>query len=323
MSSVLPSFRLFAVWFVAISALMAVQSTFGNNYQNLDPAVQALVKQLEDKFRAGERYLPGYDLRRTRPSGPPRIYTPSRPLETYTKFPWKEDIVTTIFWCGELPTQNNPTPNTASSWDTKWQETFGGYDDPNPANRAPGEFRPKSFIPGQNPFYIALPYNDVEGWKKPRKTQKLIPWYKDRYNNDGHTILKGQWIAIRYAGRTCYAQWEDVGPFLVDDFNYVFGDARPATTGNKGAGLDISPAVRDYLQMRSGAKTDWRFVELDEIPPGPWRTYGTNNPFVIFRQKQVEKRRLAEEAKKKELQAYMVKLREARDAQFLETPLPR
>ncbi len=317
------TFRIVAIWLAAVFGLSFSSPAVASNYQNLDPAVQALLRQLEEKYREGERYLPGYDLRRTKPSAAPRIYMPTRPLEIYTKYPWKEDIVTTIFWCGELPTENNPTPNTASSWDTKWQETFGGYDDPNPANRIPGQFRPKSFIPKENPFYFALPYNDIAGWKNPRPDQKLIPWYKDRYKKDGRTILKGQWIAIRYAGRTCYAQWEDVGPFLVDDFKYVFGDARPSTTGNKGAGLDISPAVRDYLGMRSGAKTDWRFVELDEIPQGPWRTYGANNAFVIFRQKQMEKRRLEEEAKKKELQAYMVKLREARDAQFLNSPLPR
>jgi hypothetical protein len=26
--------------------------------------------------------------------------------------------------------------------------------------------------------------------------------------------------------------------------------------------------------------TDWRFVESREVPPGPWRKYGDNNPFV-------------------------------------------
>jgi periplasmic protein TonB len=33
---------------------------------------------------------------------------------------------------------------------------------------------------------------------------------------------------------------------------------------------------------------DWRFVELSDVPPGPWRNYGENNHFVIAR-RQLEK----------------------------------
>jgi hypothetical protein len=41
---------------------------------------------------------------------------------------------------------------------------------------------------------------------------------------------------------------------------------------NKGAGLDVSPAVRDYLQLNETDVTDWRFVEFSEVPRGPWST---------------------------------------------------
>jgi hypothetical protein len=64
------------------------------------------------------------------------------------------------FWVGEQPTENNPTPNHMSSWDTEWMKNFGGYDDPDRANRT-DNFTPIGFTPKQNPFYIALPYNDV------------------------------------------------------------------------------------------------------------------------------------------------------------------
>ncbi len=314
----------FAGWlFACLLFLLAAQPAAGDAYAHLDPSVRVLIRQLEEKYRAGERYLPGYDLKDTDSApGLPRIYAPTRPRDPYTKFKWKENIVTTIFWCGEKPTQNNPTPNNKSSWDTKWQESFGGYDDPNPASRA-WDFRPKGFIPGQNTFYIALPYNDIASWNNPRADQKLIPWYRERYKHDGRTILKGQWIAIRYGSRICYAQWEDVGPFETTDFDYVFGDARPRTKGNKGAGLDVSPAVRDFLGLRSGGLADWRFVELDEVPAGPWRKYGTNNPFVNLRAAEEEKRRLAAAEQREELQAHMVRLREARDSILLERPLPR
>ncbi|MGB1130221.1 MAG: hypothetical protein ACPG4K_09225, partial [Haloferula sp.] len=74
-------------------------------------------------------------------------------------YPWRQNITATVFWIGEQPTQNNPTPNCKSSWDQNWMENFGGYDDPKPANRIAdhrnSDFRPKAFIPKLNPFYIA------------------------------------------------------------------------------------------------------------------------------------------------------------------------
>ena len=49
---------------------------------------------------------------------------------------------------------------------------------------------------------------------------------------------------------------------------------------NNGAGLDIAPAIRDYLGIVSGVRCDWRFCDLSEVPDGPWRKFGANNPFV-------------------------------------------
>jgi hypothetical protein len=39
------------------------------------------------------------------------------------------------------------------------------------------------------------------------------------------------------------------GPFRTDYWQYVFGNERPKLNLNKGAGLDVSPAVRDYLGL--------------------------------------------------------------------------
>src|SRR4030095_1880619 len=36
------------------------------------------------------------------------------------RYPWKADIVTTVFWIGEKPSGNNPVPNRVSSWDKEW-----------------------------------------------------------------------------------------------------------------------------------------------------------------------------------------------------------
>ncbi|HET7446362.1 MAG TPA: hypothetical protein VFJ49_00260 [Methyloceanibacter sp.] len=84
-------------------------------------------------------------------------------------------------------------------------------------------------------------------------------------------MLKNRWVEIRYNGRSCYAQWQDVGPSGEDDFAFVFGDADvPLNTFDAEAGLDVSPAVWHRLGMTDNALTEWRFVEESEVPDGPW-----------------------------------------------------
>ena len=211
------------------------------------------------------------------PSALPRIYAPTRPREVAPKYPWKEKIPSTIFWIGEVPTEGNPVPNHQSSWDPNWQINYGGFDDPNPANRS-WNFCPKNFTPKLNPFYIALPFNDVQN----REIAKLkIPWHKAKWTGDSHdTVCENRWLAIRSGSKVCYAQWSDCGPFNTTDHDYVFGSARPKNLENEGAGLDVSPAVRDFLGINSGALCDWRFVEESEVPDGPWKRFGKNNAFV-------------------------------------------
>lgn len=209
----------------------------------------------------------------------PKVFAPTRPRTRYTRYPWKRDIVATVFWIGEKPTARNPTPNNKSAWDRAWESSFGGYDDPDEDNR--DGFRPKDFVPGQNPFYIALPYNDLQsGGGTKASARHVIPWFDREFERPGKTIIKGRWIAIRRGSDVCYAQWEDVGPYETDDWRYVFGEERPKTRGNGGAGLDVSPAVRDYLGMSTRGVCDWRFVDEDEVPDGPWKTWGENNPFA-------------------------------------------
>lgn len=193
-------------------------------------------------------------------------------------YPWKLNITSTAFWIGEQPTQNNPVPNHVSSWDGNWQANYGGYDDPDPMKRIAshnsGEFRPKNFVPKLNPFYIALPYNDKQRGGYRPEASKVIPWFHRVKKDDGCSTLKGRWIQVYSNNRSCYAQWEDVGPFVVDDWPYVFGDKRPINTNNRGAAIDISPAVRDYLGIANSSQVHWRFVEESHVPFGPWKKYG-------------------------------------------------
>lgn len=211
-------------------------------------------------------------------------YTPPptffwRKAKAEARYPWKQNIVTTVFWIGENPSGNNPVPNHASCWDASWAKNYGGYDDPNPARRQ--NYTPVKFVPRQNPFYCALPYNDKAREGHRPEAPKVVPWFKEAYQGPGVSVCKGRWVAIRKGNRTVYAQWEDAGPFRTDHWEYVFGNERPKPNLNRGAGLDVSPAVRDYLGLQDTDVTDWKFVDFSEVPPGPWAKLGNNNTFVI------------------------------------------
>ena len=162
-------------------------------------------------------------------------------------------------------------------------KNYGGCDSPESLRHH--NYIPVNFTPRQNPFYIALPYNDVTQGKTKPEAARIIPWYKQAFKEPGQTVCKDHWVAIRRGDRVAYAQWEDAGPFRTDHWQYVFGNERPKPNLNKGAGLDVSPAVRDYLGINDTDVTDWCFVDFDEVPFGPWALHGDNNTFVINQRK--------------------------------------
>lgn len=300
--------------FVVVASLVTSVSAFGQGASSVSAtgAVAALKKGAvapPAQSKPAEPSRPQSSPPRNISATLPSFSSSSMPHLGYARYPWKLDIVATVFWVGEQPTENNPTPNDKSSWDTQWMQNFGGYDDPDP-NKRSDNFTPIGFTPKQNPFYVALPYNDVIDYDSHKpEASRVIPWFKQRFVRSGKTVLKGQWIAIRYGNRVCYAQWEDCGPFVTDDHEYVFGNARPKNTSNRGAGLDISPAVRDYLGISSSGRCDWRFVDVSEVPAGPWRTLGSNNHFVT--QQKAEKAR-----EQTEISSRLEELRRMRDAYF-------
>ena len=185
--------------------------------------------------------------------------------------PWKEKIVSTVFWVGEPAGGHNPVANYASAWNQEWSSWFGGAD--LPRNRV--GFLPARFVPHASPFYVALPYNDlIRGGPYRPEASRVIPWFHEAIAKRGFGVstLQGHWVAIRNREKDiCYAQWEDVGPFQTDHWQYVFGSERPRPNRNGGAGLDVSPAVRDYLGLRSLDVVDWSFVDEGKVPDGPWK----------------------------------------------------
>src|SRR5260370_24225233 len=96
---------------------------------------------------------------------------------TGERYPWKRNIVTTVFWIGERPSGNNPVPNRRSSWDKDWTRNYGGFYDPKPAH--PSNYMPGKITPPQNPFYCALPYNHKAAKGHPPAAPPPVPWLKE------------------------------------------------------------------------------------------------------------------------------------------------
>lgn len=215
----------------------------------------------------------------------PRLNVPTttRP-KAFGTWQWRQDIVTATFWVGSKATGKKGADNEASCWDPHWAKSFGGFDDPRKDARIAeaNDFRPRAFEPALNPFYFALPCNDVTKNGTKPEACAVIPWFRTAFVAEGQSVLRDRWIAVRNRrnGRIAYAQWSDCGPSGADQWQYVFGNERPRPNSAGGTGLSVSPSVRDYLGLEETDVTDWRFVESREVPPGPWRKYGENNPFV-------------------------------------------
>ncbi len=215
-----------------------------------------------------------------KPTGPPgkRFYLAHR------------DVPATIFWVGEPATkQNGCTPNLASAFDHDWLGAYGGCDAHLPrTTEADGFHRPQTFVPRENPYYFALPYgtNEDAPWRDE------IPWLADRPGvEDIRSAVKNRWIGVSHGDRTCYAQWEDVGPFCADDAEYVFGYGPPRNDGKtcdvagKGNGtasaLDLSPSVAHCLGVafeQGLFRVNWWFVDDAHVPDGPWSRVITTSP---------------------------------------------
>lgn len=184
--------------------------------------------------------------------------------------PFHQGVRATIFWVGEGATEDNEfISNKASAWDRNWQENYGGVDDPN----ARDGYLPQGFTPKQNPFYFALPYNDLDDNKSRKENSKKIPWYSTS-SAEEVSIVKNRWIQLGTEEEICYAQWQDVGPGETDDFDYVFGNSAPKNTRY---GIDLSPALRDCLKVGGLSTVWWQFIDYKNVPNGPWKEIVTTD----------------------------------------------
>jgi hypothetical protein len=201
-------------------------------------------------------------------------------IQTSTNFSTVPDIlfehnqvITTIFWIGEeAGSDNGFISNTKSAWDEQWQQRYGGIDDPSNRNG----YLPALFTPNENPFYIALPYNDIAPSGQRKSTAFLCP-NAQRLTNQPYSWCKNSWVKVSRGDLVAYAQWEDVGPYHEDDLNYVFYRATPINKKGASAGLDVSPALADYLKLQDVDTASWCFVLESDVPAGPWKNIITRS----------------------------------------------
>ncbi|MFA7319534.1 MAG: hypothetical protein WC022_02975 [Parcubacteria group bacterium] len=215
----------------------------------------------------------------TAPKNVPRAEVTSVPTDnapsSSDKYPLHQNITVTTFWIGEDASGSNAfISNAKSAWDENWQVHYGGVDDPKNRNG----FYPAAFIPEENPFYFALPYNDFDagGNRKP-DVNKIVYWAADGTWDASQSMLKNQWIKITKNGTAVYAQWEDVGPFGENDSDYVFGNSTPQSSSNNNAGLDVSPAIETYLNLSGEDTVSWQFIKAADVPSGPWKDIVTTS----------------------------------------------
>jgi len=213
-------------------------------------------------------------------------------------YPWHTDIVATTFWVGEVfDPQAEDGSQVYSTYDSQWQESYGGCDGVDtPADClteqrfAENGYFPQNMTPRENPFYLDLPYDDVNNPEAFAARADVIPWAKAQaggnaalFTDPNYSFMKNRWVMIKKGSRVCYGQIQDAGPGTYHDVEYVFGrhDARPANTNFNGAGMDVSPALNGCLGFSElngqNDRVDWKFVDEADVPDGPWRRIVTTS----------------------------------------------
>jgi len=229
------------------------------------------------------------------PAYPPHTATSGAPVGGRA-YPAHTGIVATTFWVGEIfdPTASDGS-QVISTYDFQWLQHYGGCDGviasgdcaTEPRTVGNGYF-PTRMTPQENPFYLDLPFDDVNDPTAFAQRGSVIPWAQDP-GYAGHrtdptfSYMKNRWVAITKDGHTCYGQIQDAGPGDYHDANCVFGahNDRPVNTKYNSAGMDVSPALNGCLGFADlngeNDHVDWRFVDSQDVPDGPWRTVITTS----------------------------------------------
>lgn len=138
---------------------------------------------------------------------------------------------------------------------------FGGSKDPNYSAYPPYDSQGRGPYLNDTDLYVSLPVNISDSAMRERGVRV--------FNASSELSAVGKIM--------------DKGPWVVDDENYVFGDARPVaetcfknktplpTGPNKGkvptndAGIDLSPALASTVGISGKGKVHWVFVEQEGV----------------------------------------------------------
>lgn len=194
--------------------------------------------------------------------------------------------MSTTFWVGEVFNSGPNGSQKISTYDGQWLKHYGGCDGVTRGGKCQTERRtaangyfPLHMTPKQNPFYLDLPFDDVNDKTAAAERARVVPWahekaYRAVLADPNRSLMKNRWVEIQKGSRTCYGQIEDAGPGQYHDAAYVFGNARPRNRKYNGAGMDVSPALNGCLGFAElDGDTDvvrWRFVDSTSVPSGPW-----------------------------------------------------
>ncbi|WP_459335880.1 hypothetical protein [Arthrobacter sp. TMS2-4] len=214
------------------------------------------------------------------------------------KYPWHTNIVATTFWVGEIhDPETSDGSQELSTYDSRWMESYGGCDGvqtdegcQTEKRVAENDYFPSSMTPLENPFYLDLPFDDINDPDAFADRGTVIPWAaEDAAGNPSlltdrkYSFMKNRWVKLRKGSSVCYGQIQDAGPALYNDREYVFGhgDRRPASTKYNGAGLDVSPALNGCLGFDGlddkNDRVDWQFIDAADVPDGPWKRIVTTS----------------------------------------------
>src|SRR5437667_3844043 len=130
--------RLLAVWLSL--AVFVVPKLFGDEQSTSPYATAADFAKYAMKLR--EQALLKVE---------PQVFIPTSARPAMQRYPWKTNIVTTVFWVGEQAGGNNPVPNCRSDWDYNWKKNYGGYDTAD--ERARRNYIQESVVVKQNSLF--------------------------------------------------------------------------------------------------------------------------------------------------------------------------
>ncbi|MFA5861417.1 MAG: fibronectin type III domain-containing protein, partial [Candidatus Thermoplasmatota archaeon] len=184
------------------------------------------------------------------PAAPAPVPAPTpAPTPTPTPGTWAHtNIVSTTFWVGEIFDPTLPDGSqVCSTYDSQWAyhwsgvnkgtvpataggcqgSIVGGCDGVPGANSCATEKRtaangyfPTSpqVTPKENPFYLDLPFDDINDATGFKTRCSVIPWanqagFAGHCSDGGFSYMKNHWVQILGPnGNVCYGQVEDAGP---------------------------------------------------------------------------------------------------------------